>query len=733
MSNSIKTDPSFLTKAITGALTGEVMDNKPKKSIQVFVADDATMEGETNENGLIKSILKLIDDPNDKSKRLAFTTDPSHPNTYAAVYKDKNFLIPDSVLKKIAIRDDLVSSIVWARSWQISSFGRPRPTRFDKGFILETRRETTEKINAEPDEEIKKKKKADLQSRKDIAERKIMNCGDSQGWQDEDRLTFSQYLLQSTRNAIVNGRIATEILYKTDGSQKKKFYGWRVIDAGTIFRATPQQDAAAAVRKQSRILLDKINGDKKNRPTRVIAPEPFLKDDYAWVQVIDDIPRQAFKAEECLVHNFFPVPDVELDGYPVTPIDTAVSAILTHLSISTHNRLYFQNGRASRGMLVIRSDDMAPKQVESVKRLFNASVNGVEKSYRMPIFSVGKEDEIEWQSIDSSARDGEFQTLADNNARVIFAAFQMSPEEVPAWAHLTKGTSSQALSESNNEWKSEVARDQGIRPLLAQFENFMNQALMPLIDPELAEMVIFKLVGLDAETAEKESVRTQQDMNIHMTMDEVLEKVEKRPVGRSMGGEFLLNPAYQTVLDKYFTVGYITERCFGVEGASQDPRLDYMRDPFFFQQVARMDAKEQQAQAAQQAQQQADQQAQQGPPQSGGDGSDGGGPQAQAKAKANPHPNQLKGKDAIDPKQITDGIGKDPSQLSPEQQGLARNIEIGIDLLKNEDLSDSQKKVVAYQKGLVDEVLKGWEADTKIAVEEITGLANRFAPAKKKK
>jgi hypothetical protein len=56
----------------------------------------------------------------------------------------------------------------------------------------------------------------------------------------------------------------------------------------------------------------------------------------------------------------------------------------------------------------------------------------------------------------------EFQYLNDTNARVIMSAFQVSPEELPGYQHLSRGTNNQALSESNNEYKLEAARDVGI-------------------------------------------------------------------------------------------------------------------------------------------------------------------------------------------------------------------------------------------------------------------------------
>jgi len=89
-------------------------------------------------------------------------------------------------------------------------------------------------------------------------------------------------------------------------------------------------------------------------------------------------------------------------------------------------------------------------------------------------------------------------------------------------------------------------------------------------------------------------------MPIHMTYDDVLEKVEKDPVGALLGGQLPLNPQYQAVLDKYVPVGVILEKFFGMQGASKDPKLQYVRDPFWFQSLQM----QMQAQMAQQQQQQ---------------------------------------------------------------------------------------------------------------------------------
>jgi hypothetical protein len=566
--------------------------------------------GSDIEESFSKSLLNMLDGGGKSIERLAFETDPRQNNSYAGVYIPKKRLIPDEMLKRMAIQDDLVATIVNTRSAQIQSFGRPQPDRFSSGFKLVPDESILDKMSNE--------QKDELQKRIDKAQKTIVTCGYTKGWKDKERMTFAQYLGMSARNAVTVGRIATEIVWTDDtATGEKVFHSFRPIDAGTIYKVVPESAEAESVRAEALRLLEQL----KNKD---LEPERFKKNEYAWVQVINGSPIQAFTEDECVVHNFFPVSDIEMDGYPVTPLDTAIAAVTTHINITTHNRLYFQSGRAARGMIVIKSEDVDDGTITRIKHQFQASINNASNSWRMPVFAVGPADEMEWTPIDSGSRDMEFQYLSDTNARVIMSAFQISPEELPGYQHLSRGTNNQALSESNNEYKLEAARDVGIRPLIAQFEDFLNARILPLIDQKLAEFCVVKFVGLDSETPEKENVRIQESMGVHMTFDEVLQAVEKKPVGIEMGGQLPLNALYKQNLDAYFTVGEILEHFCGRKDASKDPALAYRRDPFYFQQVQlqmqqqqmQMQAQQQQAQAAQgqdpNAQQGQDPNAQQG-------------------------------------------------------------------------------------------------------------------------
>jgi hypothetical protein len=645
---------------------------------------------------LVKSVLNLLDGPGDTIERLAFETDPSVNNTYQTIYKTKQRLLPDEVLKRIGIQDDLVASICNTRSNQISAFGRPQPDRFSSGYKVEPEPGYIEKL----DDEEKKK----LQDRVAALELKILTCGETRGWSDVEALSFGQFLHMSARNAVLFGRIATEAIYSIGLDGVKRCHSFRPIDAGTIFRAAPQKQAGDATRKEARRLLERI----KNKN---LEPERFQEDEYAWVQVISGRPVQAFTGQECLVHNFYPVTDVELDGYPLTPLDTIITAVTTHINIGNHNKLYFQSGRAARGMIVVKSDDADDALFSHIRQTFQASINSVGNAWRMPIFGVGTDDDIGWYPIDNSSRDMEFQYLSDTNARVILSGFQMSPEEIPGYAHLSRGTNNQALSESNNEYKLEAHRDVGIRPLLAQFQNFINTRILPLLDEELSKFCSFKFVGLDAETAEKESTRLQQDMAVHMCMDEVLDKVEKKPVGKEWGGQFLLNPQWQAVLDKYVPQGMIMEHFFGMKGAAKDPRYDFLNNPNYFTQMGMLQAQEQMQAAAQQQPQ------------------PGGGNTEQAAGGDNPRAEQGQ--------QEQQEQGQQQDGGSPEENGQGQDLTRSLDqltelLTKSEaQLSGSRRKLLVQQRMFVRQALQAFDEEASAAVKEIADLTNRHVSKKK--
>jgi hypothetical protein len=272
------------------------------------------------------------------------------------------------------------------------------------------------------------------------------------------------------------------------------------------------------------------------------------------------------------------------------------------------------------------------------------------------------------------------------------AAFQMSPEELPGYQHLSRGTNNQALSESSNEYKLTAARDVGIRPLIALMEDFLNANILPLLDPELSKFVKLRLIGLDIDDAEKESIRLQQDMPLHMNYDEVLSTVEKKPYGPQKGGQFPLNPGVQAIIKSYLTFGEIQERFFGVQDGSKKPEWA------FYENEAWMNWQQMQMAQAQ-AQQQAQAQAAGGQP--GQPPGGGGGP---------PPPG-----------------GQPPGQGGGEQSDLSTGIDQVMAVLgkAEKDLPQKKQRIRAHQKATNRAIMEAFKDDLTKLVGEVADIADQ--------
>ena len=577
------------------------------KIYAVPVDDEPKGKKGKGEGTLTKSLMEALSTPDERTDRLGFTVNP-HRTPWSSVYITNDYLVPNFIKKRIAIQDSMVAGINLLRTNQVAAFARPRPDDHSPGFVIEPTTDTAQDLSNIEDPEQQKQAKKELQKRVALATDSIMNCGEIDPL---DRQDFNTFIKMIVRDAMTIGSVSVERIYKPTVRNGRVFKKFRALDAGTIYRARPQKDAAPGVRKSSKSLLEKVTGRK-------IDIEMFEQDAYAWIQVMNDnMPVQAFTAQECVVHNFYPSTNYELVGYPLSPIDTIVKEITTHLNIQQWNYLYFQNGRATRGMLVIQSEDIDEKEVAKIRQSWNSQINSTANAWRTPVFGIPVEDTITWQPIDQASRDGEWQNLADMNIRAICSAFQVSPEELPGYAYLSKGTNAQSLVEKDNEFKLVAARDQGLRPLLGAIENLINTHILPEIDPVLAKKCVFKLVGLDAESPEKKDIGNQRRQQLDMVYDELLASYNKPPLGRELGGMYPFNPNIQGVMEKFHTVGYLKEKMLGFPGASQDPTLQYVPNPFWFQWQAFVLQKEQMAAQMQMAAQQ--------PPGGPDDGSGGGG------------------------------------------------------------------------------------------------------------
>lgn len=576
----------------------ELMPDKPPKQRTVSFIEPSEDELKKNDTGaMLPLILKSLRDyEGQRVERMSFEVDPRRRYLGSqTLYRAKNNLTPDWIIKRITgpQGDELVSQILQARSNHAFSLGRERVDRFSMGFDI---------VNMDKNAVLTDEQEVEIKERITKAKKIIWECGHGKLDDDDNKFNNAQLFKMITRDGISYGRFAVERMWAKDVKTGKDYlYAWRPSDSGTIYNILPDKDRDSSTRAEAISLLQQLKNKK-------IDKDKYIKDeDYKYVQVIEGKPEQIFTAKEMVVHNMYPTTNIEYDGYPLTPIDMSLNSIMTHINITMHNKLYFQNGRAAKGAWVFSGDAGDEAQMQQIRLQMKQSINGVQNSWRTPFFTIGEDESLTFQSIETSGRDAEFTFLSDNVTRVVLGAFQMSPAELPGYNHLDKGTNSQALSESNSEWKLTAARDVGLRPLIYELQDFINTHIFPYIDAELAKTHRF-VISWEHDDPEKEATRLTQDAQLHLSMNDILKKVEKNPIPKALGGDLILNPQYLTAISQFLTVGQILESFFGIKGASADPRYQYIRDPFYFQKV-QMDL--QKAQIAMQQQMMMQQQMQQ--------------------------------------------------------------------------------------------------------------------------
>lgn len=670
-------------------------DDKRFKKIMTDVMDPGG-----NSQDPMSQILGVLKKAQDlEAIKLSFSEDPQKAEQYAAVYKRRISSIPPAILKRTRDTEELVGGVIFPlRAKQISLYGHPRPNRFDIGMAINPQPHLYEEMK---EEEIDKIKKEIVPKLREL----LLNCGSNENVKDKDKCTFAQYLHMITEDMLLYGWFSTEVRSNDIG----KFHSFRATDAGTIYFATDlksQQKQLETIRQQAKTILERLN---QNPGAKNIDINKFTQGEYTWVQVIDDLPYQVFTDEQMIVWSLNPSTDIMRAGYPVSPIERILSSIVTHINLTTHNKMFFLNGRAARNVMIFQSENLDADDIQAIRAQMTAHINSANAAWRMPVFGIGQNDKITIQPLDAAGRDMEFQYLADLNKRMIMAAFQMSPDEVAALSYLSKGTNSQSLAESNNEWKMIKGQESGLRPILQSIEAFLNERLLPRINPEWAKLVRISLEGLDADSPEKEATRLQQDSAIYLSMNDIMDRVEKEHV--PIGGEFPLNAAYMATIEKYYTMGQILES-FDPEkfkGASQRPEFAfYMNNPAWFQFIQI----QQQAQQLAMQQQQMQLQAQAGGnPNMGGDGQTNpklGGDQDAPTTPA--HEGQQRGQPG--------------QEEQPEQSDLDSAMgQIGEALSKAEkNLPINRKEMLKLHKAIRKKQADAFERDSKSMFEEIMNV-----------
>lgn len=558
-------------------------ENKPR---EIIIAADALepeqaeliqkQENESTGKRLVKYLIDTIDDHRYKQSQAVFKGfdyDPQKPSAYEGLYRRRDNLLPYFTIKQLALNDDLLGIILQTRGHQLSNFGHIQVDRHKIGYKISYRSNKVLQLSPE--------KRQELNKRIELCRDKLYWCGRTDGLQENQKKTLPQFLKEAARAALLVGFVPVEIVKDRAG----EFHHFRTLDFGTIYRTPLIQKSQEAQDSLKRAYQELMKLQTKNESGVQINWDAmdyrrFIEGEYTWVQVTNNIPCMAFTDQELLCHFYYPANELEWNGYPLGPIETVCQDCTSHMNANTFNRQYWKSGRGARGFLTIQSDDINEHELARIRTQFYASINNVTNAHRMPLFGVGKDDKIQFQPFEQNNRDQEFMYLSDNLSRVILAAFGMDPAELPGFGNLSRGTFSQALAESSNEYALQVSRSAGFKPLLYETQVMMNK-LMAIMDPLVAEYCIFEFAGLDASDVNKESTLLQQNLNVYLTMNDVNKVVEKDPA--IIGGNIPLNPMYQNTIREHYSEAMLQYAFTGNKDVLYDPLLGFYNNGFFFQ------------------------------------------------------------------------------------------------------------------------------------------------------
>jgi hypothetical protein len=506
-------------------------------------------------NDLTKSEVLEKKEKADGFGRRGLLWDPFVENANASgLFKPKGGFITNALLKQVSRRAPAASIVIHTRSSQVQAFCREQPNRFDTGYTFLS----VDKGAPIDPEEIKRLKSF------------VNNCGVKEGRAHDDQLTFDQWGYMVTSDMLKYGHCAIERGTARVNDQGQIAY-FLPLAAENIYYANDKSDQKAihAQRNQWRAA-----SEDENRLDQEPGP-PVDKIEY--VQVLDNKVVEEFTRHEMIFAKINNETDIDLQGYCVGPLERALSMVSAQLQVENHQRGFFTNGVASRGILVIQGD-MTPNQLRALQAQWTQQVTGPLNSWRTPILAGIKG--VQWVSLTAGNRDMEYAAYQDHVLRTIHACFAIDPEET-GFGYLSKGTEQRSMGESSNEYKILASQSKGLRPILCRIESIMNEEVLPFFDPKLAQKYKFAFAGLDAETREEETSRLAAAVALHTSVNEARKEADLKPI--PFGGDLILNPILLQTLQANMFKGMFMEVFMGVEGASERPDLQYVADPLWFQ------------------------------------------------------------------------------------------------------------------------------------------------------
>lgn len=391
----------------------------------------------------------------DRSRK-SYIVDPFFVLT-ALSYKDKPSSISYDILRAMATRDVVVSSIIQTRIAQVSTMWRPSvQDAYGRGFAIKTR---------------------DPKKKLTPAEEKFVRWMEmfilKTGYTDGKRDNFLTFLKKIIRDRLVLDQVCIEVVRNRKGLPAE-FYA---IDGATI-----------------RLVIDadgNISGYK---------------------QIVGGQPKVEFSTDELIFAVANPRTDLQVSGYGFSELEMLMHVITSHLYAEEYNRRFFSHGAIPTGLLVAKGVEITQEQMFYLQRAWESTLAGVIGSHRVPVLSLPTGAGVEWVDLMKSNKDMEWSRWIDYLINCACAVFLIDPAEV----NFPPRGEGRPIFEKGQEGKLIYSKDKGLRPLL----NFIESIITENLVWPYSEDFVFEFEGIDVQE-EKDSLEVaDRETRIFKTINE---------------------------------------------------------------------------------------------------------------------------------------------------------------------------------------------------------------------
>lgn len=439
-------------------------------------------------------------------------------------YKNRASAVSFDVLRQMAMRNTIVAAIIQCRKNQIKPFGIVQPSRFEVGFKFKMR-----DYDKEPEQ-------SDKESMAKM-EKWILTCGGVDFRPAFAQWSFVDFLGIMVRDLLIFDQVAIETVPAKDGT----IAYFMPSSSGSIMFASKN------LKKNSESLNGLVgnnfktnqfsDNEEQKREQEIARRDASNPDDYRYVQIKQGHIVRGFTDDELILKMMNPVTDLEANGYSVGPLELLANTVSYHLYAEAHNRLFFVQGFASRGILHIEGD-IPKKDIEAFRRQWREQISGSSNSWRTPILSGGTK--INWIALSPSNRDMEWNGWVEYLIKNICAIYSIAPQEINFDITRAQGPTF-ADSGAKNDSILMDSKIRGLWPILKFFEGIINDNIIKKHDPEFYEKYEFSFCGFHSSNIETELDRIKKESEIYKTINEIRAEHDLEAIE---GGDIICNSTY---------------------------------------------------------------------------------------------------------------------------------------------------------------------------------------------